>query len=139
MHNLVFLTYSFKDLRRVRRLRDALRRHGLHVWPDKTLTPGTPAWQSEVHDRLAEAVCVLVILSKDTEQSGWVMRAVNDARLLRIPVLPVVIDGEAAHPILFQIEGEDWFDLRLNKNYAREVGEMVTVIRQLVHAQFAEA
>jgi hypothetical protein len=139
MNNLVFLTYSFKDLRRVRRLRDALRRHGLHVWPDKTLTPGTPAWNAEVHDRLAEAVCVLAILSKDAEQSSWLLQAVSDARLLRIPVLPVVIDGEAAHPMLFRLEGDDWYDLRWSKNYGREVGEMVTLIRQLVQAQVAEA
>jgi hypothetical protein len=138
MNNLVFLTYSFKDMRRVRRLRDALRRHGLHVWPDKTLTPGTPAWQNAVNDRLADAVCVLAILSNDATQSNWVLQAISDARLLRIPVLPVVIDGEPANPMLFEIEGEDWFDLRWSRNYVREVREMVRLIRQLVDAQVVE-
>jgi hypothetical protein len=138
MNNLVFLTYSYKDLRRVRRLRDELRRHGLHVWPDRALTPGTSAWQSEAYDRLAESVCVLAILSKDAEQSNLLLRTVSDARLLRIPVLPVVIDGEPAHPMLLQIESEDWFDLRWSRNYAREVREMVTLIRKLVDAQIAE-
>lgn len=138
MNNLVFLTYSFKDMRRVRRLRDALHRHGLHVWPDKTLTPGTPTWRAAVNDRMAEAVCVLAILSKDAVQSNWVLQAVNDARLLRIPVLPVVIDGEPGNPILFQIESDDWFDLRWSRNYAREIREMVALIRQLLDAQVVE-
>jgi hypothetical protein len=139
MNNLVFLTYSFKDMRRVRRLRDALSRYGLRVWPDKTLTPGTPGWQAVVDDRLAEAVCVLAILSKDASQSNWVAQAVSDAHLLRIPVLPVVIDGEPAHPMLFQIDSEDWFDLRWSRNYAREIREMVALIHQLVAAQVAGA
>ena len=33
MKDLVFLTYSFKDLRRVRRLQQALQMYGLRVWP----------------------------------------------------------------------------------------------------------
>lgn len=138
MNNLVFLTYSYKDLRRVRRLRDVLHQQGVRVWPNRTLTPGTYAWQSEVHDRLAEAVCVLALLSKDAEQSHWLQQVVSAAHLLHIPVLPVVIDGEAGHPLLFQLESEDWFDLRWSRNYAREVRELVLLIHKLVIAQTAE-
>ncbi len=131
MRDLVFLTYSFKDIRRVRRLREALWRYNLRVWPNKTLMPGTPAWQAEVHERLAEALCVVAVLSKDATLSTWVHQAVGVARDYGIPVLPVVVDGEAGHILLVETDGEDWFDLRWSRNYASEVRAMVETIQRL--------
>lgn len=134
MNRLVILAYSFKDLHRVRRLRDALWQHGLTVWPDKTLTPGSPSWQAEVVERLAEAVCVVVALSRDAAKSNWLRQVVDYARENGIPVLPVVVNHEPGHPLLLELEGEDWFDLRWSKNYDREVRALVAHIQQLSQA-----
>ena len=131
MKDLVFLTYSFKDLRRVRRLQHALQMHGLRVWPGRLLMPGTPVWTREVNDRLGEALCVIALLSTDATLSRWVAEAVHVAHERQIPVLPAVIDGEPGHILLVELDGEDWFDLRWSKNYMHEVRAMVEVIRQL--------
>ncbi|MAS36002.1 MAG: hypothetical protein CL610_18485 [Anaerolineaceae bacterium] len=130
MNDLVFLAYSFKDIRRARRLRESLRQHGLRVWPDRTLMPGTPDWKTQVQKRLAEAGCVVVILSKDAPLSRWVWQIAGDAHHRQIPILPVLMDGDAGHILLVELEGEDWFDLRWSKNYAREVRYLVDAIRQ---------
>lgn len=135
MRPLVFLTYSFKDIHRARRLRDSLRRYGIDVWPDKTLTPGTPSWKMDVQQQLAEAVCIIAILSQDSNLSGWVQQAVDAARTYQIPVIPALMDGDPAHPLLIELDGEDWFDLRWSWNYPREIREMVFLIRQLATAE----
>ncbi len=138
MKHLIVLTYSFRDIRRVRRLRDALRRYGLDVWPDKTLTPGTPAWHAEVDTRLNEALCVIVVLSKDAVVSGWVQRVIDSARRRPVTILPVVIDGEPGHKLLVELEGETWFDLRWSKHYLAEVRGLVAFVHQLVDASVAK-
>lgn len=129
MNQLVFLSYSFKDTRRVRRLREALQLHGLTVWPDDMPTPGTPAWKAEVKDRLTEAACVIAILSKDTLDSRWAMYALEHAQEHGTPILPVLIDGGPGHILLVDLKGEDWFDLRWSRNYVAEVRALVALIQ----------
>lgn len=130
MDHCVFLSYSFKDLRRVRPLRAALELHDLPVWPHDRPLPGTPSWQAEVDARLAQAVCMVLVLSKDTLDSTWVMETLEQAQQYGIPILPVLIDGEPDHILLVKTEGDDWFDLRWSRHYVREVREMVALIRQ---------
>ena len=130
MGHLVFLSYSHKDLLRVRRFRDLLRSQGLAVWPDRTLTPGTSSWTAQLDQRLDETACVLLFLSKNTLESNWVFYALDFARERKIPVLPVLIDGEPGHILMVQTEGEIWFDLRWSRNYVRELRELIATIRR---------
>jgi hypothetical protein len=130
MGGLVFLSYSYKDLHRVRRLRDLLREQGLAVWPNKTLTPGTPSWTAQLDQLLDETACILVFLSKNTIESNWVRYALDYAHERKIPVLPIVIDGDPGHILMVELEGELWFDLRWSWNYVRELKELITAIRE---------
>lgn len=131
MKSRIILTYSFRDIRRVQRLREALRRHGLDVWPDKTLTPGTPAWRAEIDARLNEALCIVVVLSRDTGLSGWVRQVIDFTHRNPVPVLPVVVDGEPGHHLLVELAGEAWFDLRWSKRYKSEVSALAALIHRL--------
>lgn len=130
MMDHVILSYSFKDIERARRLRDALRFYGVGVWPSGVLTPGSPSWRAELKDKIAQASCVIVILTKDTPQSYWVTAAINQATLLGIPVLPVVMDGEPTHRLLIELKGDPWFDLRWSRNFASEMRELVSEIQR---------
>ncbi|MBZ0301828.1 MAG: toll/interleukin-1 receptor domain-containing protein [Anaerolineae bacterium] len=138
MRDSVFLTYSFSDIRRVRRLREALWMHGLDVWPAKSLTPGTPSWHAEVNLQLARAMCMVAVLSKNSLLSGWVWNALDYAHQHQLPVLPALVDGDPGHILLVTLEGRDWFDLRWSKNYLREVREMEAVIRRLAQSRVIE-
>jgi len=129
MSEIVFLSYSFKDIRRVRRLRVALQLHGLTVWPDHMPTPGTPAWKAQVKERLTEAACIIAILSNDTLDSRWAMYALEYAQENGIPILPVLVDGNPGHILLVDLKGEDWFDLRWSRNYVTEVRSLVSMIQ----------
>ena len=130
MDHLVFLAYSFKDMRRVRQLRAALELHGLMVWPHDLPLPGTPSWKAELEARLDAAACVVIVLSNDTLDSKWALLATEGAQQRGLPILPVVVDGKPGHILLVETSGDDWFDLRWSRNYVREVRAMVALIRQ---------
>lgn len=132
MRNHVFLSYSFKDMHRARRLRDALRHYGLRVWPDDTLMPGAPSWQALAHERLVHAVCLIVVLTKDTVASYWAMKVIAEATAHGIPILPVVMDGDPGHRLLVDLDGDAWFDLRWGRNYASELPGLVATIDTLM-------
>jgi hypothetical protein len=139
MKGLVFLSYSFKDIHRVRRLRELLQLHGLALWPDFTLMPGTPAWKRAAPKRLAEAACIVLVISKNTLLSNWVQDVVSYARQHHIPVLPVVIDGDPGHIMLVELDGEAWYDLRWSSKYVSEITEMVAHIRGHIQQTIVQA
>lgn len=130
MSQLVFLSYSYKDIRRVRRFRDLLKALGFAVWPDNTLTPGTSSWKTQLEPRLNEAVVMLVFLSRYTSESNYVVQALDEAQTRQIPVLPLLIDGDPGHILLVQTAGDSWFDLRWSWNYRREIEELVDTLQQ---------
>ncbi len=138
MNGLVFLSYSFKDIRRVRRLRQLLQLHGLHLWPDNTLMPGTPAWKDAVPQRLAEAACIVLVISKNTLLSNWVHDVIAYAQQHEIPVLPVIMDGEPTHRLLVDLDGEAWYDLRWSRKYVSEIREMVIHIQSYIKQTIVE-
>ncbi len=137
MMNHVILSYSFKDIERARRLRDALRFYGVNVWPSGVLTPGSPSWRAELADQIAQASCVIVIITKDTPQSYWVTAAVNQAAAFNIPILPVVMDGEPGHRLLVELKGDPWFDLRWSRNFGAEIRELVIQVQRYQFAKIA--
>jgi hypothetical protein len=130
LEHYVFLSYSFKDIHRARRLRDALHYYGWASWPNDTLTPGLPAWKKAMHERLDQAVCVVVILSKDTLLSNWVAKTLRYAITHDIPVLPVLMDGEPGHRLLIDLDGDSWFDLRWSRNFRAEMAELSEAIKR---------
>lgn len=135
MKNHVFLSYSFKDIHRARRLRDVLRLFDLEVWPSDILTPGIPSWKAVMQERLENACCVVVILSKDSHMSSWVDIALQYAAEHELPVLPAVMDGEAGNPLLIEVAGDHWFDLRWSRNFASECVEMIHLIRRYMNPE----
>ncbi len=130
MTNHVFLSYSFSDVYRARRLRTALRLYGVSAWPDHTLTPGSPAWESDFERHLRSAACMVLILTPNSTASRWVSLAIEQAARHQVPILPAVMNGDAGHVLLAQLGGELWFDLRWSRNLKSELTEMVKLIRQ---------
>jgi len=137
MMDHVFLSYSFKDIERARRLRDVLQFYGVQVWPSGVLTPGSPSWRAELKEQIAQAACVVVILTKDTPDSNWVLTAINQALVSKVPILPVVMDGEPGHRLLIELKGDPWFDLRWSRNFAAEVRDLVSQIQRCHFAKTA--
>lgn len=123
----------------VRHLCDALSMHGVNCWPDRILTPGTHQWRANVRQAIARASCVVLALSQDTSWSAWVEIALEHAAEFKVPVIPVLVQGDPGHLMLVQLAGQEWFDLRYRKRYAQEVTELVTLIRACATQRVVEA
>ncbi len=125
----VFLSYSFRDAYRIRRLREALDYHGLTSWPDERSLPGTPAWQLEMPERMENACCLLLALSRDTTLSAWVAQSLRQAAVEQVPVIPIIVDGNPGNILLVELETDEWFDLRWSRNYMAEMKAIIQLIR----------
>lgn len=95
--NSVFISYSSKDRDFVERLATDLKSRGLYVWFDQ--------WELKVGDSLIEKInagitsqdYLVVVLSKTSVRSQWVMKELNAALMKelterRVVVLPILIE-----------------------------------------------
>jgi hypothetical protein len=103
--NSVFVSYSSKDRNFVERLATDLRSRGLYVWFDQ--------WELKVGDSLIEKInagiasqdYLVVVLSKTSVRSQWVMKELNAALMRelkerRVVVLPILIEDCDIPPLL---------------------------------------
>ena len=75
----VFISYSRKDLKAANRLRAFLEEAGFSVWQDKeSMVPGD-ALDSVVLQAIRDATCVLVLWSKHSVGSPWVLGEASEA------------------------------------------------------------
>jgi TolB-like protein len=95
----VFVSYSAADRERVRPLVDALIEAGLQVWWDRRIAPGA-GFDAEIQQALDGARSVLVIWSKQSVTSEWVIAEANEG-LERGILIPVSID-DVRPPLAFR-------------------------------------
>ena len=86
----VFVSYSEADRERVRPLVEALERDDLSVWWDRRIAPGA-GFDAEIQQALDAARCVLVVWSRHSISSEWVITEANEG-LERGVLVPVSID-----------------------------------------------
>lgn len=105
----VFISYAREDRERVGRIAQALEMRGVTVWFDDELLAGE-AYSRRIQDELERAQCVLVVWSKRSVESRWVLDEARFA-LESSRVVPVFIDA-VQMPIGFRrlqgIELSDW-------------------------------
>jgi formylglycine-generating enzyme required for sulfatase activity len=87
----IFLSYASEDRAHVRSLVQALERHGWSVWWDRSsILPGT-AYNQMIEAALAAAKCVIVVWSRASVASEWVLDEATEGRD-RCILVPVTID-----------------------------------------------
>ena len=105
----IFLSYASDDRERVRPLAEALSRRGWSVWWDRTIPPGK-TWREVIGAGLAEAHCVVVIWSRRSIKSSWVIEEADEARRRRIPLVPARTE-DVKPPLGFgNLQAADLFD-----------------------------
>jgi hypothetical protein len=87
----VFVSYSSADRDRVKPLVRQLESAGWKVWWDRKLLPGSP-FQQEIEQALELAGCVIVVWSKNSVASDWVIAEADEGRK-RQSLIPVSLDG----------------------------------------------
>lgn len=86
----IFISYSKKDLKRVRPIAQLLEDQGWSVFWDRTI-PAGKTWRDAIGDSLATARCVIAIWSNDSISSTWVQEEADHGRSRDI-LVPILFD-----------------------------------------------
>ena len=95
----VFVSYATEDRERVKPVVETIERAGFSVWWDRRIAPGA-GFDAVIQDALDKARCVLVIWSKHSVTSEWVITEASDG-LERGILVPISIDA-ARPPLAFR-------------------------------------
>ncbi|MBK9316479.1 MAG: SUMF1/EgtB/PvdO family nonheme iron enzyme [Acidobacteria bacterium] len=96
----IFLSYSNEDRERVRPLVEALESQGWSVWWDRKIPPGS-TWHDTIQDSLKESKCVVVVWSRISVESEWVIIEAEKGKARRA-LFPVFID-DVEPPLSFTL------------------------------------
>jgi formylglycine-generating enzyme required for sulfatase activity len=86
----IFISYAYKDVERVRPIAEELEKIGWSVFWDHTISPGIK-WPGYLKEKLDKSHCVLVVWSRDSINSNWVLAEVDEAQKRNI-LIPVLLD-----------------------------------------------
>lgn len=125
----VLISYSRKDEKAALRLYRDLRGAGLVVWLGDDVTPGTPEWQSAVEGAIRAAGCVVALLTPNAKESPWVEQEIKAAQTRRVPVLPLLLSGEAAAVVPASLSSARCLPLRDPREYRANLSKVIAAIR----------
>jgi len=87
----IFVSYAREDEGRVKNLVAALERQGWSVFWDRSI-PSGESWRSYIGQALDDARCVIVLWSRHSVNSSWVMEEADDAKRRGV-LIPVLLDS----------------------------------------------
>lgn len=121
----VFLSYSRLDRDLARRLRDDLVSGRVDVWSDRELGLGG-RWLTEISDAISRSRALILLASPAALGSKWVMREVDAAQTLGIPVIPLLAGGARYGDLPVNLAGVNGVDLA--EGYEESVDMIVAVL-----------
>jgi hypothetical protein len=89
----VFISYAREDRPKVEPLANALGSHGWTVWWDSRISGGR-SWRKEIREALKEAKCVVVLWSRASVESPWVLTEAEEGRKRDILIPAMLEDVE---------------------------------------------
>jgi TIR domain len=85
----IFLSYAQADREQAREIATALIARGWEVWWDVTLSPGTH-FRDKIAEQLEAARCVVVLWSRASIKSDWVIDEADDGKRRRILIQALI-------------------------------------------------
>lgn len=125
----IFLSYSRKDARTMRRLHADLADAGFTIWTDEDLTPGTPSWMTTIESAIQAAGCMVVILTPDAKKSPWVERELTRASAYEISIFPLLARGDERSAVPLLLSSHQWSDIRKERDYRMNVRKLIRAVR----------
>ena len=89
--NDIFLSYAHEDEKKARLLAQALESYGWTVFWDLKLIP-TVNWRNVIKEKISNSSCVIVLWSKYSIESLWVLEEAEEAQRRNI-IVPVLIQN----------------------------------------------
>jgi tRNA A-37 threonylcarbamoyl transferase component Bud32/uncharacterized integral membrane protein len=124
----VFLSYSRKDYALMCSVRDQLIEHGLRVWTDESLVPGTPMWDAAIEDAMEQSGCMVIILTPNTKYAEGVRNEIHYAKIHSVHIFSLLADGDEALSVPYPIIGRQWVDIR--SSHVEGLQKVAGAIRQ---------
>lgn len=94
MKKHVFLSYSSQDVEYAAKVEAELTENDYQVWRDKSNLLPSEQWETMIKLALEDAYAVVVILTPESEQSEWVQNEILYAKQLKLPIFPILLQGE---------------------------------------------
>ncbi|GIL12989.1 MAG: hypothetical protein BroJett038_17090 [Chloroflexota bacterium] len=123
----IFLSYSRKDASLMRKVRDHLRAEELSVWTDEGIEPGTPLWDQAIETALANAGCMVVILTPNAINSKGLRDEIHYARIHGVYIFPLLAGGDARTSVPYTLSGTQWVDIR--SDFPGGVAKIASTVR----------
>jgi len=119
----VFISYSSADDTWVQKLRTALAAKGIRVWLDKDQIRPGDLFVDALETGIASANCVALVVSPESNRSGWVKEEYHRALVLHSPVrlIPVLLRNAELPGFL---SSRKWVDFRDPNRFAQSVDEL---------------
>lgn len=106
----VFVSYRRTDREYVERFVTAIERHGPEVWWDADIVAGDD-WRDSIVEHLAGSEFLVIVFSKDCNDSTQLVKELAVADHLKKVVIPVKIDDtEPKGPFLYELAWRNWID-----------------------------
>jgi hypothetical protein len=121
----IFISYAREDLERVHPIVRLIESAGWSMFWDRTIPAGM-TWRQYIGKALDEAKCIIVVWSKSSVESDWVIEEADDGRKRRI-LIPITIE-DVIPPLGFRsIQHEDLSDWKGEPNHRRAKGLIKSV------------
>lgn len=131
----VFISHAHQDAALAARVAQALKVNGLEAWDaDTNLLPGDN-WAAEVARALEESEAMVVLLTPDAIDSGWVLREIEyalGAKNYSNRLIPVVVGDRKRLPdtgIPWIVRRMPWIELHEGQGGLPEVKPIADAIR----------
>ena len=137
MTHEVFISYSSKNAEYANAVSERLKSEGIECWIDTNNIRTATNFAQEIIDGLNEAKVVVLIYSKDSDQSKYVYREIETAFDSNKHIVPLKIDDTFPEELEFFLRGTQWLDAspaaRENKNVTLDecYDEVVETVKKL--------
>ena len=92
MNKSVFISYSSKDERYIKKMTQMLEKMGITYWIAPDMIPAGSNYAREIPSAIQNCDIFLLVLSKASQQSIWVEKEIDSASYYRKTIVPFQID-----------------------------------------------
>lgn len=92
MNKSVFISYSSKDERYIKKMTQMLEKMGITYWIAPDMIPAGSNYAREIPSAIQNCDIFLLVLSKASQQSIWVEKEIDSAIYYRKTIVPFQID-----------------------------------------------